>query len=258
MDNGAVALSDRRALVTGASSGIGRATALRLAMAGAEVAVNHYSSGERSAAENVVAEIERAGGKALAIQADVGDEAQVVRMFNDVVRTLGGIDILVNNAGIEIAAPVLDMTLDVWDRVIRTNLTGAFLCTREAGRRMAEQGRGVIVNISSVHESAAWPGYAHYCASKAGLKLLMQTAAGELAPAGVRVANIAPGAIHTSINDFFLNDPQALQKVLDDIPMARLGHPDEIAAAVVWLAGDEASYITGTTLVIDGGSTLGQ
>src|SRR5574341_836814 len=160
-------LEGRRAIVTGASSGIGRATAIRLAVAGATVAVNYFSRRERRDAESVVAEIDDLGGMALAVQADVGDESQVVQMVHRTVSELGGLEILVNNAGIETQAQILELSLELWERVIRTNLTGAFLCLREAGKVMAGRGRGVIVNISSVHEHDPWPGFAHYCASKA-------------------------------------------------------------------------------------------
>ena len=145
------------------------------------------------------------------------------------------------------------MSLEVWGHVLRTNLTGAFLCLREAGRLMAAQRQGVIVNISSVHEFIPWPGYAHYCASKGGLKLLTQTVALEWAPLGIRVVGIAPGAIATPLNSAVLDDPEALREVEAEIPLGRLGQPEEIAAAVVWVASEEAAYLTGTTLVIDGG-----
>jgi glucose 1-dehydrogenase len=251
-------LEGRHALVTGASSGIGRATAIRLAAAGAAVAVNYFSDRERGDAESAVAEIDALGGMALAVQADVGDESQVVRMIHRAVSVLGGLEILVNNAGIETEAPMLELPLELWERVIRTNLTGAFLCLREAGKVMASRRRGVIVNISSIHEQHAWPGFAHYCASKAGLKLLMQTAARELAPHGIRVVNVAPGAIETPINKPVLHDPKLLQAMLEEIPLGRLGQPEEIAAAVEWLVSDEASYVTGTTFIVDGGASLGQ
>jgi glucose 1-dehydrogenase len=251
-------LEGRRAIVTGASSGIGRAIAIRLATAGAAVAVNHFSSHERRDAESVVAEINDLGGTALAVHADVGDELQVVQMVRQIVSELGGLEILVNNAGIETQAQILELSLELWERVLRTNLTGAFLCLREAGKVMVGRGRGVIVNISSVHEHDPWPGFAHYCASKAGLKLLMQTAARELAPRGIRVVNVAPGAIETPINQLVLEDPEALRALVDAIPLGRLGRPEEIAAAVEWLISDEASYVTGTTFVIDGGASQGQ
>jgi glucose 1-dehydrogenase len=246
-------LEGRRALVTGGSSGIGRATALRLGEEGARVAVNYRSERERADAEAVAVRIDPAGARAYAVRADVRVEAEVVRMVEECRERLGGLDLLVNNAGIESQAPTLEMSLEVWEEVLRTNLTGAFLCLREAGRLMAAERRGVIVNISSVHEFIPWPGYAHYCASKGGLKMLTQTVAREWAPLGIRVLAIAPGAIATPINSGFLDDPEALRHVEAEIPLGRLGQPEEIAAAVVWAASEEAAYVTGTTLVVDGG-----
>jgi glucose 1-dehydrogenase len=145
------------------------------------------------------------------------------------------------------------MPLDLWNAVLRANLTGAFLCLREAGKHMAAQKSGVIVNMSSVHEFIPWPGFAHYCASKGGMKLLSQTVARELAPQGIRCVNVAPGAIATPINDFVLDDPKAKHMVEEEIPLGRFGQPEDIAAAVAWVASDEAAYVTGTTLVVDGG-----
>src|SRR5207245_45006 len=231
-------LKGRKALVTGASSGIGEATAERLGREGASVCVNYYSERERGDAERVVAAVEKAGAAAMAVQADVGDEDGVRRMVARVAGEFGGLDLLVNNAGIEKQVPLLEMSLDDWSAVLRTNLTGAFLCLREAGKVMAEHGSGVVVNISSVHEFIPWPGFAHYCASKGGLKLLMETAARELAPKKIRVLNIAPGAIVTPINKFVLDDPEAKHAVEEEIPLGRIGNPGEIAAAVAWVASD--------------------
>lgn len=249
-------LQGRRALVTGASSGIGKATAERLGREGASVCVNYYSERERQDAEQVVATIEGSGAQAFALAADVGDEDAVRQLVTQAAERFGGLDLLVNNAGIEKKVPVLEMSLDDWDAVMRTNLTGTFLCLREAGRVMAAAGGGVIVNISSVHEFIPWPGFAHYCASKGGMKLLMETAARELAPHKIRVVNIAPGAIATPINRSVLDDPQAKEAVEAEIPLGRMGNADEIAAAVVWVASDEASYVTGTTVLVDGGMSL--
>jgi glucose 1-dehydrogenase len=246
-------LEGRRALVTGASTGIGRATALRLGEEGARVTVNYRSERERADAEAVAARIDPTGARVCTVQADVGVEADVVRMVGECCERFGGLDLLVNNAGIESRAPTLEMSLEVWEQILRTNLTGAFLCMREAGRLMAAERRGVIVNISSVHEFIPWPGYAHYCASKGGLKLLTETVALEWAPLGIRVLAIAPGAIATAINPGILDDPQTLRRVEAEIPLGRVGRPEEIAAAVVWAASEEAAYLTGTTLVIDGG-----
>jgi glucose 1-dehydrogenase len=248
-------LQNRRAIITGASSGIGEATALRFAQEGASVCVNYFSDGEAGAAARVVDAVKAAGGRSLAVQADVGDEADVIRMVTQTAEALGGLDILVNNAGIENQVPTLQMPLADWERVLRTNLTGAFLCLRECGKVMAKSGGGVIVNMSSVHEFIPWPGFAHYCASKGALRMLMTTAARELAESktGIRVLNIAPGAIATPINNFVLDDPEARHQVEAEIPIGRFGQPEEVAAAVAWAASDEASYVTGTTIVVDGG-----
>ncbi len=249
-------LHGRHALITGASSGIGKATATRLAADGAAVAINYYSEHEKSDADAVVTQIRDAGGTALAVQADVGSEDDVQRMVATTVEAFGGLDLLINNAGIEKQIPLLQMTLADWEPVITTNLTGAFLCLREAGKVMADADGGVIVNMSSVHEFIPWPGFAHYCASKGAVKLLMQTAARELAEHRIRVVNVAPGAIVTPINQFVLDDPEAKHAVESEIPLGRMGSPEEIAAAVAWLASDEASYVTGTTTIVDGGMSL--
>ncbi|HZE03169.1 MAG TPA: SDR family oxidoreductase, partial [Pseudonocardiaceae bacterium] len=201
--------------------------------------------------------IERAGpGEAVAVQADVGNETDVERMVAETVTAFGGLDLLVNNAGIEKQIPLLETSQQDWERILRTNLTGTFLCLREAGKVMADADGGVIVNMSSVHEFIPWPGFAPYCASKGGVKLLMETAARELAPNNIRVINIAPGAIVTPINKFVLDDPEAKHAVEEEIPIGRMGEPAEIAAAVAWAASGEASYVTGTTIVVDGGMSL--
>jgi glucose 1-dehydrogenase len=247
-----VLLEGRSAIITGSSSGIGRACAIRFAREGAGVLVNYYSGKDEELGAEVVKECEAAGGKAIALRADVGDEDDVKRMVAAAVDAFGSLDILVNNAGIENEVPTMDMPLEDWERVLRTNLTGAFLCMREAASRMKGSG-GVICNMSSVHEFIPWPGFAHYCASKGGLKLLAQTAAREWAPQGIRVFNVAPGAIATPINDFVLDDPKTKHAVEAEIPLGRFGRPEEIAAVVAFACSDEGSYITGTTLVADGG-----
>lgn len=250
-------LEGRKAIVTGGSTGIGRATVQRLAKEGASVCVNYYSGQEVDQAQALADEISSAGApRAIAVQADVGNEHDVVRMVSRTRDELGGLDLLVNNAGIEKQTPLLETSLDDWSAVLQTNLTGTFLCLREAGKVMAAAGGGTIVNMSSVHEFIPWPGFAHYCASKGGVKLLMETAARELADKRIRLVNIAPGAIVTPINKFVLDDPEATHAVESEIPLGRMGRPEEIAAAVAWAASDEASYLTGTTLVLDGGMSL--
>jgi glucose 1-dehydrogenase len=246
-------LEGRRTLITGAASGIGKATALRFGTEGASVCVNYFSDKEKADADAVCVQIDPAGKRAFSFQADVGDEQQVVAMVAAVVERFGGVDVLVNNAGVEEQVPTLEMPLDTWNAVLRTNLTGAFLCLREAGKHMVAAKSGVIVNMSSVHEFIPWPGFAHYCASKGGMKLLSQTVARELAPQGIRCVNVAPGAIATPINDFVLDDPKAKHLVEEEIPLGRFGEPEEIAGVVAWVASDQGGYVTGTTLVVDGG-----
>ncbi|HEX8180237.1 MAG TPA: SDR family oxidoreductase [Pyrinomonadaceae bacterium] len=248
-------LKGRRALVTGANSGIGRDIALRLAREGAAVVINYLSKPE--AAQEVVQEIEAVGGRALAAQADVSNEQQVDEMFAQARAAFGGLDILVNNAGLETHHPILEMPADAWRKVLDVDLTGAFLCAQRAARMMVEaQTGGAIVNISSVHNIIPWGGYAHYCAAKAGLDMLTKTMALELATERVRVNSIAPGAIQTPINRNVWADPAMLQDLLRKIPVERMGQTEEIAACVAFLCSDEASYVTGAVLYVDGGMTL--
>ena len=249
-------LAGRRALVTGATSGIGRATALRLAAEAADIIVN-YSRSEGPARE-LAEELEQSGGRALPVKADVSSEEDVIQMLEGARSELGGpIDLLVNNAGIEKPFSLIDMPLGEWRRVLDINLTGTFLCAREVARALvAEQRPGVIVNVSSVHEVIPWPRFSHYCASKGGMKLFGQTIARELAPHGIRVVMIAPGAILTPINRDLIDNPELRKEVEAEIPWGRMGRPEEIAAAIAWLAGPEAEYVTGTTVFVDGGMTL--
>lgn len=250
-------LAGRRALVTGASSGIGRSTAIRLAADGAAVAVNHIAPAQDDARQ-VVDTIEEAGGRARAVEADVSSEDEVAGAFAAAEDALGGpVDLLVNNAGVERPYALEDMPLQEWDRVISVNLTGPFLCARELVRRLPERQRpATIVNVSSVHEQIPWRRFSHYCASKGGLRLFSQTIARELGERGIRVASVAPGAILTPINRQLVDDPEQRREQEEQIPLGRLGAPEEIAGAISWLASEEAAYVTGATLFVDGGMTL--
>jgi len=254
--SGSRRLTGRRALVTGSATGIGRATVKRLASDGAAVIVNYVGSAD--AADELVQELKCSGATAAAIQADVADEEQVVAMFARAAAEVGGpVDVLVNNAGVEKPFRLVDMPLEEWNKVLGVNLTGAFLCARETARGLRAAGAGgVIVNVSSVHEVIPWPQFSHYCASKGGMKLFGQTIARELAPDGIRVVQVAPGAIVTPINQELIDDPDKRREVEEEIPWGRLGKPEEIAGAISWLASDEAEYVTGSTLFVDGGMTL--
>ncbi len=255
-------LKGQKALVTGANSGIGEAVALALGAAGAAVVVN-YVTGE-DVAEQVVEQIRKGGAEAMAIQADVSKEDDVHAMFQRMLQAWGTIDILVNNAGIQRDAPFTQMTLTQWNQVLGINLTGMFLCAREAAREMVRRGvrpeisraAGKIICMSSVHEQIPWAGHVNYATSKGGVKLLMETLAQELAPSRIRVNAIAPGAIQTPINRPAWSTPDALAKLLTLIPYGRIGLPEDIGRAAVWLASDEADYVVGTTLFVDGGMTL--
>jgi glucose 1-dehydrogenase len=248
-------LDGRRALVTGGDSGIGQGVCFELAAHGAAVAVNYVGSPD--AAEKMVAEIEQAGARALAVQMDVSSEDDVRSAFAQTAEAFGGVDLLVNNAGVEHPYALLDMPLDAWQKVLDVNLTGTFLCAREAARTMRDRkSPGTIVNISSVHEQIAWERFSHYCASKGGMKLFAQSIAKELAPLGIRVVNVAPGAVDTPINKAVLENAQESAAVVAEVPLGRWGHVEDIAHAVAWLASSQASYVTGATLFIDGGMTL--
>jgi glucose 1-dehydrogenase len=252
---GARLLDGRRALVTGAASGIGEGIALELASHGAGVAITDVV--EPSEAAPMVAGIEDAGGTALYVRLDVSDEEQVATAFAEARKQLGGLDLLVNNAGIEKPFPLTEMPLEEWRKVIDVNLTGAFLCSREAARIMVEDGTtGAIVNITSVHEQIPWKQYSHYCASKAGEKLFAQSIARELAPHGIRVVNVAPGAIATPINREVLADPEKREAVEREIPLGRWGEVDDVARVVAWVASEQAEYVVGSTIFVDGGMTL--
>ncbi len=255
-------LAGQRALVTGANSGIGLAIAHALAEAGAKVAVN-YVVGDEAAAQ-VVENIREDGGAAIAIRADVGREDEVQTMFRTMFDAWGSIDILVNNAGLQRDAQLVDMTLADWNFVLGVNLTGQFLCAREAAREFIRRGvtpelsraAGKIICVSSVHEVIPWAGHVNYAASKGGVAMMMRTLAQELAGYRIRVNSIAPGAIKTPINRMAWETPEAEQKLLKLIPYERVGEPEDIGRVAAWLASDEADYMNGTTLFVDGGMTL--
>ncbi|MGE0767015.1 MAG: glucose 1-dehydrogenase [Hyphomicrobiaceae bacterium] len=260
-----VDLHGQVALVTGASSGLGKATALALGRSGARVVVNHPPTGDsRKRALLVVAEIEKHGGDGVALPADVSDEQQVEAMFAEAVERYGTLHLVVANAGIERGAAFHEMSLADWKRVIDVNLTGAFLTAREAVREFLRRGPqhevspalGKIVFTSSVHEIIPWSLQANYAASKGGVAMLMRSMAQELAPRRIRINSVAPGAIRTAINKdaWFSDDARA--ELLKLIPYGRVGEPEDIARAILWLLSDASDYVNGTTLVVDGGMTL--
>jgi glucose 1-dehydrogenase len=255
-------LKGLRAVVTGASSGIGEGIARAFAAAGTSVVVNYLS--DRDAAERIVGDLRAAGHQAIAVQADVSNPGDCSRLFDSAVDAWGGVDILVANAGIQRDAAFTELTLDQWREVIDVNLTGQFLCAQEAVRRFRRQGLdpqrsrscGNIIFTSSVHQRIPWAGRANYAAAKGGLKLLMETMAQELAPERIRVNAIAPGAIRTDINREAWQTAEAERALLELIPYGRIGEPDDIGRAAVWLASDESDYVVGTTLFVDGGMVL--
>lgn len=255
-------VAGQKALVTGANSGIGKATAIALGRAGADVVVNYVAGADE--AEKVVDEIKGFGVRAYAHQTDVSQEDQVVDMVARMVEELGTIDIMVANAGLQRDAPTVDMTLAQWQKVIDVNLTGQFLCAREATKEFVRRGvvpevsraAGKIICMSSVHQIVPWAGHVNYASSKGGVGMLMQTLAQELAPQRIRVNAIAPGAIRTPINKDAWNTPEAEADLLRLIPYRRVGDPDDIANAVVAVASDLLDYVVGATLYVDGGMTL--
>lgn len=255
-------LPNQVALVTGASSGIGSGVAKSLAAEGAKVVVNYARSAK--GAEAVVEEITSQGGDAIAIQADVSQEDQVLKMFEQMYDTYGTIDILVNNAGLQKDSPFPEMSLEDWNTVVNINLTGQFLCAREAAKEFIRRGvvpqkscsAGKIICMSSVHEVIPWAGHCNYAASKGGIMLLMKSMAQELAPHKIRVNSIGPGAIKTPINQSAWETPEAEASLLTLIPYNRVGETVDIGKAAVWLASDESEYVHGITLFVDGGMTL--
>ncbi len=255
-------LVGQAALVTGANSGIGKAVAIALANEGAKVVVNYVTKPEL--ADAVVDEIKANGGTAIALQADVSNEQQVQAMFQQMYQAFGTIDILVNNAGLQKDSAFQDMSLADWQLVININLTGQFLCAREAVREFLRRGinpaiskaAGKIICMSSVHEVIPWGGHVNYATSKGGVMMLMKSMAQELAPRKIRVNSIGPGAIQTPINKSAWDTPEALEKLLTLIPYDRIGEPEDIGKLAAWIASDESDYITGTTIFCDGGMTL--
>jgi len=249
-----MSLQGKNALVTGSSKGIGRAIAVRLAQEGANVVVNYNS--DPKGANEAVADIMALGVNGVAVQADLGSVASVQSLLAQSVAALGSLDILVNNAGIETRAPFWEVTEADFDKVLSVNLKGVFFATQAMVNHLRATTRhGRIVNISSVHEELPFPNFAAYCASKGGLKMLTRNLAVELGPLGIAINSIAPGAIETPINTKLLNDPVKLQALVSQIPVGRLGKPDDVAGLDAFLASDQAAYVTGSTFFVDGGLT---
>lgn len=245
-------LSGKVAIITGSSSGIGQGIALRFAAEGAGIVINFRSHPE--AAEETRSKAEAFGVRAIKIQADVSKIAETEQLIAETWEQLGGCDILVNNAGIEKHAAFLDVTEEDYDTVLDTNLKSAFFLTQAFVKRLSETKKsGSVINISSVHEDMVFPNFATYCASKGGLRMLMRNLAVELGPIGIRVNNIAPGAIATPINKSLLEDKPKLDALLQNIPLGRLGTPDDVAGLAVFLASEDGAYVTGSTFFVDGG-----
>jgi glucose 1-dehydrogenase len=255
-------LEGQVAIVTGASSGIGAGIAKALAAAGAVVAVNYSSNAAK--AQQVLQDIKDNGGEGIVVKANVSKEQEVAGMFRQMIEKYGTVDILVNNAGLQNDAPFHEMTLEAWNHVIDINLTGQFLCAREAIKEFLRRGvvpdrsksAGKIICISSVHEVIPWAGHANYAASKGGVMMLMKTIAQEYAPLKIRVNSIGPGAIRTPINHAAWQTPEAYRNLLRLIPAKRIGEAEDIGSAAVWLASDDSEYVQGITLFIDGGMLL--
>jgi glucose 1-dehydrogenase len=243
-------LAGKVAIVTGAGSGIGFAIAQLFARSGAAVAINYLGHGDD--AQQLAKDIGAGGGKAVALEADISDAGAVESLVAATVETFGQLDILVNNAGIEELQPLLEIDESNWDRTLAVDLKGPFLCLQAGARRMQKAG-GSIVNISSIHEDFPFPGFTPYAAAKGGLRMLMRNAALELAPYGIRVNNVAPGAIATPINAATLADPAKVKRLQELVPLARMGKPEEVAQVALFLASDRSSYVTGSTYYVDGG-----
>jgi glucose 1-dehydrogenase len=255
-------LKGQSAMITGSNSGIGKAIALEMAKEGARVVINYITDEE--SVQSMMEEIKSFGGTAIAIKADVSQEDQVKAMFAQMINSFGTIDILVNNAGIQKDSAFIDMSLQEWQLVLNVNLTGQFLCAREATIEFLRRGPvperssalGKIICMSSVHQTIPWAGHVNYATSKGGVSMLMKSMAQELGKHKIRVNGIAPGAIKTPINRSAWDTPEAEAKLLELIPYERVGEPLDIAKAAVWLASDDSDYVHGSTLFIDGGMTL--
>ncbi|MDM8147551.1 glucose 1-dehydrogenase [Priestia megaterium] len=247
-------LEGKVVVITGSSTGLGKAMAIRFATEKAKVVVNYRSKEEE--ANSVLEEIKKVGGEAIAVKGDVTVESDVINLVQSSIKEFGKLDVMINNAGMENPVSSHEMSLSDWNKVIDTNLTGAFLGSREAIKYFVENDiKGTVINMSSVHEKIPWPLFVHYAASKGGMKLMTETLALEYAPKGIRVNNIGPGAINTPINAEKFADPKQRADVESMIPMGYIGEPEEIAAVAAWLASSEASYVTGITLFADGGMT---
>jgi glucose 1-dehydrogenase len=245
-------LENKVAVITGSSLGIGSAIALALAKEGAAVAVDYRSHPDE--AKEIVEQVENFGGRAISVHADVSSPEDVKNLIQKAVEEFGRLDVMINNAGMEEKMPFLETPLDVWNKTIAVNLTGAWLGCQEAAKQMVSQGgSGRILNISSVHEDLPMPTNSPYCATKGGLRMLMRTIAVELAPHNITVNNIAPGAVATPMDAPLEEDANKMQQLLSEIPLRRMGKPEEVAALAVYLASDDAAYVTGSTFVIDGG-----
>ena len=257
-------LQDQIAIVTGASSGIGAGVAKSLASAGAKVVINYPVDSTKDAADAVLQEIISAGGAGTTTKADVSKEDEVINMFAETIRQFGTVDILINNAGLQRDSPFEEMTLEEWNFVLGVNLTGQFLCSREAIREFIRRGidekkskaAGKIIHMSSVHEVIPWAGHANYAASKGGIMLLMKSLAQEFAWRKIRINSICPGAIQTPINKQAWETPEALKSLLTLIPYQRIGQPEDIGNTAVWLASDDSDYVNGASIFVDGGMTL--
>jgi glucose 1-dehydrogenase len=247
-------LEGKTALITGGGQGIGQGIAFRFAEEGADVAIDYVGNWE--AADATVAQIQKMGRRAVALAADVSSVDQIHGLMKQAADFFGGVDVLINNAGVERHASIWEATEHDYDLVLNINLKGAFFASQAfVQHRMAVKKPGKIINISSVHEDLPFPHYTSYCASKGGMKMMMRNLSIELGPYGITVNNIAPGAIETPINTALLNDPRELKALLDNIPLGRLGKVKDVAGAAVFLASSDADYITGTTIVVDGGLT---